>query len=742
MPESRVHVPSRSLLTTGWLFHLGEAPGAALPQYDDAAWREVELPHDWSVEGEFDASLASCTGYLPGGIGWYRRTLRLPESVRGARVAIDFGGVYCNSEVWCNGVYLGKRPYGYASFSYELTPHLRFGEEGDVLSVRVDHSRYADSRWYTGSGITRDVHLAVTDHVRLGRYGVFVTTPEVSEERAIVHVETTVVNGSDEPAQVEVVSSVVDPAGEEVAVLYGRLPLGAGGTAGLRQAAVLEDPRLWSLESPTLYCVRTELTRDGECLDRTETPLGIRWFDFDPDAGFALNGVGLKMKGVCVHHDAGALGAAVPARAWERRLRILREMGCNAIRTSHNPPDPGLLDLCDSMGFLVMDEAFDEWGLGKKKWTNGWCKGQYTEDGYFEAFEEWHEADLEDMILRDRNHPSIVLWSIGNEIDMPNDAYPPNSEELLRIAERLTDLTHELDPTRPVTSAVQAVETCLFTDVLDVAGYNYQERRYAADHAAHPTRVIYGSENGHRTEQWRAVSENDSICGQFLWTGIDFLGEAGAWPNRGSQAGCLDLAAFPKPRYWHRKALWTDDPMVRLDEDDQGVVCFSNCETVEFFVDDRSLGERPVPPERMLRPEAAPGALRAVGRVGGDIRCEHALPAFGPPAQVLAVLDASELSADGRDVAHIEIAVVDESGARVRDAATPITCTVTGSGRLLGLENGDQFSHESCTSNVKKAHKGRLLAFVQSRPEAGEIRVAVSAEGLRDSVVVVPTVAT
>lgn len=721
------------LLNEGWRFHLGEAPGAKQVDYPDSEWREVELPHDWSIELPFSPECASATGYLPGGVGWYRLRFALPAELAGKSIRVCFGGIYNNSEVLWNGRSLGKRPSGYTTFFHDLTEGARFGGEPNLLAVRVDRTRVNDSRWYPGSGMTRDVWLIVTEPVHVADWGISVTTPEVSREHATVRVVTTVRNGSDQPARVSVVTRVIDRRGVERGSATCEVTVAPGAEAEAVQSITLAEPLLWSPEDPALYVATTELLSAGVAIDRTETRFGIRTFAFDRETGFSLNGVGMKLKGVCVHHDAGGLGAAVPRKVWQRRLDILMDLGCNAIRMSHNPPDEALLDLCDELGLVVMDEAFDEWTRGKRKWVDGWNRTIATTDGYHEAFEEWSERDLRAMVLRDRNHPCIVLWSIGNEIDYPDDPYPPYSDELPPIAERLKRIVHELDPTRPVTAAMAAPVTCLFADSLDIAGYNYMEHLYREHHEQYPTRTILGSENKHSLDDWRAVERNDFIASQFLWTGIDHLGEAGPWPNRGARCGLLDLAGFRKPTAYWRESLWAEWPVVFLHRKGEELVCYTNCETVELLHGEQSLGEQPLTADRAIRwpAPAQTAALVAIGKRNGKPIARHAIPRVAPVARLRVLVDSECILADGRDLAHIEVYLVDAAGEVVAGDPRVVQVDVSGPGRLLGLESGDQESHEDYRSNRRQTYGGRLLAYVQSRREPGEIEVTISSDGLQ-----------
>lgn len=691
----------------------------------------VMLPHDWSVEGPFDQKWASATAFLPAGVGWYRKTFATPGDAAGKAVAIHFDGIYKQSKVWCNGHLLGERPSGYVALDYELTPYLNPPGEKNVIAVRVDHSDFADSRWYPGSGIYRNVFLRVTDAVHVAADGTFVTTPEVSATGpSRVDVETTVVNGGRENVDVTVTSSVKDDKGHVVAGAEHRQTIAAGGQSVFQGDMSVMHAALWSVAHPVLYTLETRVMKGGREVDRYETPFGIRAVKFDPVHGLLVNGEAVKMKGVCLHEDAGVLGSAIPVEVWERRLRILKEGGCNAIRTSHNPPAPEFLDLCDRMGFLVMDEAFDEWNKAKKKWVDGWNGTKFSLDGYPPAFEKWADRDIQAMVVRDRNHPSVIMWSIGNEIDYPTDPYPVNSPELLPIAQRLVKDVKAMDTTRPVTAACAAIRTNLFFPALDIVGYNYQEKLYAEDHAAHPERIMYGSENKHDLAAWEAVEKNEFIPGQFLWTGIDYLGESHKWPNRGNPSGLLDYAGFPKAAYYFRQSLWSVKPMVYLDRVADGVQCDTNCESVELFEGGKSVGEKTLPADRVIRWSvgADGGDLRAVGKNGGKAVCEFELKKAGPAKKlVIREYKTEARTCEGVRVAQLEMDVTDDAGRCVTTAADRIEVTFEGEGRLLGIENGDVADHENGQVRAKKAYHGRMIVYVEVR---GAVIVHASAAGL------------
>ncbi len=776
-PDSpRRYVP----LTSDWTFHKGDVPGAEKTTFDDSRWRTVSVPHDWSIEGPYSEQWASGTGYLPGGIGWYRKTFQLDAEANGKSVFVEFDGIYCNSEVWINGYSLGKRPYGYISFVYDLTPHIRYNGDDNVLAVRVDHSDYADSRWYTGSGIYRPARLCITDKVRIAAWGVYVTTPQVSTDQAEIRIETTIDNLDAAQRPIDLTSYILNPDNLVVAkVSHTGAVIDAHGQKTYIQTARITDPQRWSVHSPVLYTVLSVLETDGRKLDQVRTPFGIRTFRFDPNKGFFLNGESMKIKGVCVHHDAGPVGAAVPPGMWRRRLERLREIGCNAIRMSHNPSDAALLDLCDQMGFLVMAEAFDEFTPPKRKWVEGWNVGTPSLKGYGQVFEQWAIRDIQDMVIRDRNHPSIIFWSVGNEIDYPNDPFShpvlggeykptqPPADDMVRHGRPLVEAVKKLDSTRPVTAALANVamsDAVGFADLFDVVGYNYQEQRYAEDHAKYPNRVIYGSENGKNYDAWRAVKENDFIAAQFLWVGFDFLGEAGGWPIRCSQAGLFDLCGFKKPIGWFRQALWAKEPMIYLAASplspgqtalrrnlERGlqshwnwsegqtlrVIAYSNCPQAELFLNGQSLGQAtPLPrlgPVCVWEVPFSAGQLKVVGQQDGKNVCEYSLITAGKPQKLQLSPDSRTLRANGQDVCQIEFSVTDEKGVRVPDADHLVRFYVSGPARILAVGNGDPANHENETDAVHNAWQGRGLAVVQALNESGTVRITASSPGLEDS---------
>ncbi len=767
----------------GWLFRLEDDSAFKQNVYDDAEWRKLDLPHDWSIEGQISPDLASCTGYLPGGIGWYRKHFSVSD--KAARHYIYFEGVYNRSEVYLNGHLLGKRPNGYISFMYDLTPYLK--KDGDnVLAVRVDHSRSADSRWYTGSGIYRDVWMVSAGDIHFAQWGIGWHATSLTDRRATIAVDVEVQKHVDASRKLEVKASLFDAEGEEVAKASRKI---ADGKVGLTQQTLtlrVNSPKRWDLDTPYLYTLKTELLADGERIDAAETKVGLRTLEFDSNKGFALNGRWMKVKGVCLHHDAGVLGAVVPPEVWERRLLNLKNyIGVNAIRLSHNPQAPVLYDLCDRLGLLVMDEASDEWEFPKRKWIKGWNKGEPGFQGSYDFFEEWIEQDVTDMVRRDRNHPSIFLWSIGNEVDYPNDpyshpildgttinqpmfgGYKPDAPDAMRIgviAQRLADCVRAVDKSRPVTGALAGVvmsNQTAYPEAVDVVGYNYTENRYDEDHATYPNRIIYGSETGSGIDTWHAVRDRDFIFGQFIWTGTDYLGEAGAWPSRGLGTGLLDFASLPKPRAWFRATMWKDEsvtyagtyPKNRWVSPDAWdiwnyepgqeirVVCYTNAPQARLMLNGKEVGAmKPYDDKSGILYWDIPyeaGELIAEGcDASGEVLSSYILRTTGRPYAIRVKADRETLSA-GKATAHIEIKVVDERGLTVKLADNEITCRVEGPARLLGLENGANNDMSEHRDNRQRVHMGRLLAYIQTTGETGDIRVTFTSPLLQKAEVTI-----
>lgn len=798
-------------------FHIGDEPDAWQAWYDDTDWQEVTLPHDWSVTLPFDRNCSSGTGYLPGGIGWYRLHIKPDESWRGRQISICFDGVYKNSRIWCNSYYLGERPNGYISFSYDITEQFRYDAD-NIISVYVDHREIADSRWYTGSGITRKVTLRIEESIHPVENGIFFSTPQVNSEQAVCEITQELVNCTGQDNQVTVTSLLFAPDDTLILEQIAHQEIAAHDTCVTKVQSTVPHPCCWTPETPSLYTLKTYLSyKEGEQSVHTladTRKVGIRSLRFDADEGFFLNDVPYQFKGVCVHEDAGCFGNAVPAAVWHRRLAKLKAMGCNALRMSHNPHMPELYALCDALGFLVIDEAFDEWEGPKNKWSTGHNVYPPKHQGYYVNYPKWHEQDLTDMILRDRNHPSIVMWSIGNEIDYPNDPYchpsfstmtgnndsnkpaaermynpsRPNAQRLAVLSRELCEIVHKTDATHPVTLAAAFPELSAklgFIDPLDVVGFNYKEHLYEEHHKAFPDKPFLGSENGHSLSAWKAVTDNAYISGQFLWTGIDYLGEAHGWPIHGSGAGLMTMAGFEKTGYYRRQSLWSSIPMIHLAtiaaedscrtswgetskqpidcefapvsecwnyvQDEEVVVkCYTNLPQVELILNGKTLGTYDKDEEKdciLVTLPFAPGELKATG-VGVHQRISDTLHSTGSPCQMSAevyqpekdtpaenLTYVSELTT-GRNLYQIAITLLDSNGHRSYQASSMLQVQVVG-GRLLGLENGDLADVTEYTANYRRAYHGELIAYVQADSDIPAV-VTISGEMLKTLAVTVP----
>lgn len=794
-------------ITADWRFHLGETDGKTAVDYNNRSWQSVQLPHDWSVKQPFSPTFASAAGYLPGGIGWYHKKLTVPKEDQGKKLYLYFEGVYNRSEVFVNGKSVGKRPNGYISFSYDITSYLKYGQENQI-AVRVDHSQDADSRWYTGSGIYRDVWLVRANPVHLEQWGVY-AFPEVKGKKGTLHIQTGLTNGSQSIANLSILSELLDKKGAVVAKKTNKITLAAGTRNELKSELDVNDPKLWSVDVPACYTLRTTVMQHNKVIDMSTVITGFRTFTFDPDKGFALNGEQMKVKGVCLHHDSGVLGAEVYPNVWRRRLLTLKTLGVNAIRTSHNPQASSLYALCDELGLLVMDEAFDEWEFPKRKWLEGWNAGVPGFQGSYDFFKEWGERDLADMVRRDRNHLSIFAWSIGNEVDYPNDPYShpvlagsreggftqpifggykkeaPDAMRLGDIAKKLAAVVRKYDASRPVTAGLAGVamsnETA-YPGVLDIAGYNYTESRYVQDHKRYPKRVIFGSENRHDFDAWKAVRDNEYIFGQFLWTGIDYLGESGRWPSRGFYSGLLDFAGFIKPRGYFRQSLWSDKPMSYLgtyplreggaatdmwsvleSEKEQQkveapsmdawpiwnyqngqlirVVCYTNAEKARLELNGEVVG----PTKNYDRKYGiiywdipyAPGKLEVVGMdMKGKETTRHQLQS-SKRQQAIKVMGGNELQVEAKDgLAQVELQIVDEEGIPVLLSDDEITCEIAGNGRLLGMEAGNNTDKSNYTDNRQRVFHGKMIIYIQTngRP-SDELSIRCTSPWLKTAII-------
>jgi beta-galactosidase len=811
----------RILFDRNWRFHQGEtAPGGSVspdaPEFDDTGWRQLNLPHDWMIEGvtsskaedmdgPFDKGSPARAGgaYLDGGVGWYRKTFTLPATDQGKEITLLFEGAYSNADVWLNGQHLGTHPYGFTSFSYDITRALKYGRENNVLAVKLN-VRQPACRWYSGAGLYRDVWLIETSPVHVAMWGSYVTTPESASHTMEVHVRTTVENDGATPADVSLATNLVDPDGNQVSMPSATGRVEAKGRLVFEQTRPLENPRLWSLETPVLYKAVTKLSAAGHVMDQMETPFGVRTIKFTLDKGFFLNGKHVQIQGVCDHHDLGALGSAAYPRALERQLEILKSMGCNALRTSHNPPAPELLNLCDKMGFVVMDEAFDEW------------KENHHTYGYAESFDQWSEPDMMSMLDRDRNHPSIVLWSIGNEIPEGREGKPAAGP----IAQRLVAICHREDPTRPVTSACPSANNDWksgLAKALDVFGINYQPGFYGTNSPqsrAHPstdpnlysgTLPMVGSETQSQVDtrgeyglsidprgqvkidmkpnfqvssydgfwpgwannpddEFLALEHSPWVAGEFVWTGFDYLGEPTpySWPSRSSYFGIVDLAGFPKDRYYQFKAHWTNQPVAHIlphwtwpgfEGKSIPVRVFTNADTVELFLNGKSLGAKNFPADcehvavvdkkKNITTEKpslhlawsvpyAPGELKAVATKNGQVVATDIERTAGAPAKIVAVADRAEIESGDRDLSFIKISILDKDGNVCPNAEPELQFALTGgAATVAALDNGDPTNHEFFQGTQHKAFHGLALAILKSHGDAtGPVALKISGVGL------------
>lgn len=784
-----------------WKFAKGDFPKAAEKDFDDSGWQQIDIPHDWSILDTFskDNPTGKPGGFASGGVGWYRKNFTLNKKDKASKVSIEFGGVYENSEVWINGHHLGKRPFGYISFHYDLTPHLNFGGE-NILAVRVDNSKQPNARWYTGSGIYRHVWLVKTGNLHLARHGVYATTPIITKDSAIVKVRTSIENDFDEEKQFILVNELYSSKNELVARAEAPAVLPGKEGQELEQQMTVLQPELWSPDQPTLYTLKTVIRDRETTFDEWDTNIGIRHFSFSADTGFSLNGQSMKLLGVNNHSDLGALGAALNDRVLERRLEILKEMGCNAIRTAHNPPCEELLDMCDRMGFMVMDEAFDEW---LESWPFGGVKKPEgkAKYGYHLHFNEWAEKDLTELIRRDRNHPSIILWSVGNEI--PDACFEIGTERL----KKLMDVVRKEDPTRPITCGITHMHLANesgFASQLDVTGYNggggscfmyeqdhetYPERIFLATEVPHSfqTRGVYRTQSWYRgrnplggimkvpnlTEEevftdvpkyysssydnamvrigardsWRRTRDLPYMCGEFRWTGFDYLGETMfGWPAKFWNFGIIDMCGFPKDTYYFYQSQWTKEPMVHIlphwnwkgkEGVEIPVVAYSNCESVELFLNGRSLGEKEMGEQMDLvwLVPYEPGVMIAKGKKGGEVVCTKEIVTAADPAKIQLLADRKTIGADRQNVVHVEVNILDKDDNFVPDAANRLVFSIEGEAEIIAVDNGDPLNQEAYNSPSRKSFNGKCLVILKSTGRAGKFTLSASSEGLEGATV-------
>jgi beta-galactosidase len=771
--------------------------------FNDSQWRQLNLPHDWGVEGEFKQEYPGETGKLPWwGIGWYRKHLTIPATDAGREIYLDVDGAMAYATVWLNGQLVGGWPYGYASWRVDLTPFVKFGAD-NLLAIRLDNPKES-SRWYPGGGIYRNVWLVKTAPVHIAHWGTFVITPEASEQSATVKIQADVDNDTDVDSTVAVKQEIFEikadgSKGKSVATLASAgIKIAAHQSSSSEGQIVLQHPRLWSIENPQRYVVVTLFEQNGKEIDRYETPFGIRTIQFTADNGFLLNGKRVPLQGVCDHHDLGALGAAINTRALERQVELLKQMGCNAIRTSHNPPAPELLDICDRLGLLVMDEAFDCWQKGKK------------ENDYHRLFADWHEADLRALVRRDRNHPCVILWSIGNEV--PDQETPEGPQ----IAAELRNIVHSEDPTRSVAAGCDKIASGFndFHKSLDIFGYNYKPFEYAKFWAANPAQPLFGSEtastissrgeyyfpvtdsqDGGKADfqmssydlyappwattpdaEFRGQDENPFVAGEFVWTGFDYLGEPWPYnsdlsyllnftdqlakarlekelketgkigmPSRSSYFGIIDLAGFPKDRFYLYQSRWRPDfPMAHIlphwnwpERVGQvtPVHVYTSGDSAELFLNGKSLGlKKKASFEYRLRWDDViyqPGELKLVAYKNGRQWATDTVKTTGPAAKLILQPDRSKITADGQDLSFVTVTIADKSGLLVPDRKNHIQFTTYGPGEIIAVDNGDATSFEPFQAKERSAFNGKALVIIRSKPnEPGTIVLKASSSGL------------
>lgn len=726
-----------------WRFLQADTTDAEKPSFNDSNWRKLDVPHDWSIEGAYDKSNTTSRGggYLPAGVGWYRKSFTVSEADTRRKVFIEFDGVMANSDVWINGFHLGKRPNGYISFSYDLTGHLKYGKgELNVLSVRCDNSDQPASRYYAGAGIYRHVRLVTTNPVHLEKWGVYISTSQVTEKVAVVNLQSNIINEGSFSGTVVIETTIQDPYGKIVKSAESKATIQPGKATLINQSIEINDPKLWDLDNPVLYKAVTKIKSARNSIDELTNTFGIKSSKFEAATGYWLNGKNIKIKGVCLHHDAGGLGTAVPLRAWERRLELLKEAGVNAIRTGHNPFAPEFYDLCDRIGFLVMDETFDTWTAAK---PNG-------EKGYNKFFTQWWERDTHEMVMRDRNHPSIIIYSVGNEIrDNLND-----STGFKKYKDQ-QDLIHQLDPGRPVTMALfrpgsSKVYTNGFAEIMDIVGQNYRESELVAVHIAKPQLKVLGTENGHGLTEWLILRDNAFMSGQFLWIGIDYLGEA-LWPAISYEKGLFDRTGAWKQLGLQRQSWWSDKPVVHIVRksdnagagewvanwtpvdmgtyDDAKVEVYSNCDEVELLLNGKSLGVKVKPSDDSPRSwdvTFEKGTLKAVAKNKGIVVASDELKTAGVPAKIMLAADKSEISKNFDDVSYITAKVVDNEGNVCNNADKLISFTVSETGVIFAVDNGDTNSHEAFKATQRHIFNGQCVAIIKAKTSSGKITVSAS----------------
>jgi len=781
--KAQESVQRKQLFDNNWKFLLGDSLSAMAVDFNDKSWQNLDLPHDWSIIGKPDLKnpMGGAGGYFPAGVGWYRKSFSVPPSWKGKCVSVYFEGVYMNSEVFINGKSIGLHPYGYTSFSYDLTPFLDFNNE-NVISVRVDNSRQINCRWYSGSGIYRHVWLVVTEPVHVAHWGLAITTPEVSSEKATVRIKTLVKNETGLPQIITLKTKLLEANTKKAGENQLNVELSANSEKEVEQIITLSNPLLWTPETPYLYIAQVQILKDNRKIDETKTDFGIRSLKFTTENGFQLNGKTVKINGGCVHHDNGCLGAAAFDRAEERRVELLKLAGFNSIRTSHNPPSEAFLDACDRLGMMVIDEAFDGWKESK------------TSYDYAIIFDAWYQRDIEAMVLRDRNHPSIIMWSIGNEI------MERKKPEAVETAKMLANCVYKNDPSRPVTSAMTTWDEDweIFDPLFaahDIGGYNYQLHRAASDHARVPSRIMIQLESYSRDafNNWKMVKENHYIIGDFVWTALDYLGESGIgrwyypgekpgehwegelFPWHGAYCGDIDLIGWRKPISHYRSMLYNSTEKiymaVREPNPDSGkikttlwsvwptweswtwpgyegkellVEVYSKYPKVQLYLNSKLIGEQTTTEDQqfmaVFNVPYTEGLLSAVGVIDDKEVETFNLKTSGDAGKIKLIADRQRIFSDGQDLAFITIELTDKDGNLQPNAQNQLYFNVNGPGVIAGVDNANIKDIDPYVGTARKAWHGRALVVIRSTKNAGDIKLTVSSHGLTESTITIKAV--
>ena len=773
----------KQLFDNDWKFFLGDDAKAGSIDFKDNTWRNIDLPHDWSIEGNFSPAnpMGNDGGYLPAGIGWYRKSFAVPADWKGKSISIYFGGVYMSSEVFINGKSLGVYPYGYSSFSYDLTPYLVYGKE-NTIAVRVDNSKQKNCRWYSGSGIYRHVWLTATNNIHVAQWGTAVTTPRVSVKEATVEVTTTIKNEMDKPQRMRIKAELFSANAKKAGSGFTDVDVAANSAKEVKQTIKVSKPNLWTPETPNLYQYKIEVIQDSKIVDAVSNNFGIRSIEFTAANGFRLNGKTVKINGGCAHHDNGCLGAAAYDRAEVRKVELLKAAGFNLVRTSHNPPSEAFLDACDRLGLLVIDEAFDGWRTKK------------TEFDYSLYFDKWWEKDIAAMVKRDRSHPSVIMWSIGNEI------IERKEPQAVETAKMLANGIRKYDTTRPVTSAMTTwdKEWEMFDPLMaahDVAGYNYQLHHAPDDHKRVPSRVIIQTESYPRDAfaNWKLVNENSYIIGDVVWTAMDYLGESGIgrwyysgevtgehyerdmFPWHGAYCGDIDLTGWRKPISHYRSMLYNTNEKLYMavrepapapleiketmwsvwptweswtwpghEQKNIEVEVYAKYPAVRLFLNGKLIGEKATTEKEQFKatftlPYTA-GELKAVGMQNGKETETKILKTAGKAANIKLVADRTNITADGQDLSYISVEITDAAGNLVPNADNSMKFKISGAGVIAGLDNANLKDTESYSSTTRKAWNGRAMAVVKSSKAKGDITLTVSSAGLPDATIIIKAV--